>query len=51
MRFRDGKVVTNLSLIDSFDAIEQVIGHPLVQEPDLDDVVVAVDAYQIGAML
>ena len=29
MRFRDGKVVENLSLIDSFDAAEQVLGHPL----------------------
>ena len=27
--FRDGKVVENLSLIDSFDAVEQVLGHPL----------------------
>ena len=29
MRFRDGKVVENVSLLDSFDAVEQVIGHPL----------------------
>jgi ketosteroid isomerase-like protein len=29
MRFRDGKVVENISLIDSFDAAEQVLGHPL----------------------
>lgn len=29
MRFRDGKVVENLSLIDSFDAVEQVLGHAL----------------------
>jgi ketosteroid isomerase-like protein len=29
MRFRDGKVVENLSLIDSFDAAEQVLGYPL----------------------
>lgn len=29
MRFRDDKVVENLSLIDSFDAVEQVIGYPL----------------------
>ena len=28
-RFRDGKLVENLSLIDSFDAVEQVLGHPL----------------------
>ena len=29
MRFRAGKVVENLSLIDSFDAAEQVLGHSL----------------------
>jgi ketosteroid isomerase-like protein len=29
MRFEDGKVVENVSLIDSFDAVEQVLGHPL----------------------
>jgi ketosteroid isomerase-like protein len=29
MRFRDDKVVENLSLIDSFDAVEQVLGHSL----------------------
>lgn len=29
MRFRAGKLVDNLSLIDSFDAVEQVLGHPL----------------------
>jgi ketosteroid isomerase-like protein len=28
-RFRDGKVVKNFSLIDSFDAAEQVLGHAL----------------------
>jgi ketosteroid isomerase-like protein len=28
-RFRDGKVIENLSLLDSFDAVEQVLGHPL----------------------
>jgi ketosteroid isomerase-like protein len=27
MRFRDGKVVSNLSLLDTFDAVEQVMGH------------------------
>lgn len=27
--FRDGKLVENLTLIDSFDAVEQVLGHPL----------------------
>jgi hypothetical protein len=29
MRFRDGKLVENLSVIDSFDGVEQVLGHPL----------------------
>jgi len=29
MRFCDDKVVENLSLLDSFDAAEQVLGHPL----------------------
>jgi ketosteroid isomerase-like protein len=29
IRFRDNKVIHNLSLIDSFDAVEQVLGHPL----------------------
>jgi ketosteroid isomerase-like protein len=29
LRFRDGKVIQNLSLIDSFDAAEQVLGHAL----------------------
>lgn len=29
MRFLDGKVVQNLSLIDTFDAVEQVLGRPL----------------------
>ena len=29
MRFRDGKVIENLSLLDSFDAVEQVIGQQL----------------------
>ena len=37
-RFRDGKIVENLSLIDSFDAVEQVLGHPLVPDsPPLAD--------------
>jgi ketosteroid isomerase-like protein len=30
MRFRDGKLVENLSLVDTFDAVEQLIGRPLV---------------------
>ena len=29
VRFRDGKIVENLSLIDSFDAVEQVLGRPI----------------------
>lgn len=29
MRFRDGRVFENLSLLDSFDAVEQVLGQPL----------------------
>jgi ketosteroid isomerase-like protein len=29
MRFENGKVVENFSLIDSFDAVEQVLGHQL----------------------
>ncbi len=29
LHFRDGKVVENVSLIDSYDAVEQVLGHPL----------------------
>jgi ketosteroid isomerase-like protein len=31
MRFRDGKLMENLSLIDSFDVVEQVLGHPLAR--------------------
>ena len=44
-RFRDGKIVENLSLIDSFDAVEQVLGHSLVpdtppfDEADVGDVI------------
>lgn len=29
LRFRNDKVIENISLIDSFDAVEQVLGHPL----------------------
>jgi ketosteroid isomerase-like protein len=29
IRFRDGKIVELVSLIDSFNAVEQVLGHPL----------------------
>jgi len=28
-RFRNGKIVEHVSLIDSFDAVEQVLGYPL----------------------
>jgi ketosteroid isomerase-like protein len=31
MRFRGGKLMENLSLIDSFDVVEQVLGHPLAR--------------------
>ena len=34
MRFADGKVTEALSLIDSFDAVEQVLGHPLAVHED-----------------
>ena len=27
MRFRDNKIVSNLSLLDTFDVVEQVLGH------------------------
>lgn len=41
LRFRDGKVIENISLIDSFDAVEQVLGHPLpVHERGANDLVV-----------
>ncbi len=29
LRFCDGKLIENVSLIDSFDAAEQMLGHPL----------------------
>lgn len=29
LRFKDGKVIENFSFIDSFDAVEQVLGHAL----------------------
>jgi ketosteroid isomerase-like protein len=35
IRFRDGKVVENLSLLDSFDAVEQLLGHPLSVHHDV----------------
>lgn len=39
MRFRDGRILENLAVIDSFDAVEQVLGHPLAvhEAPALDD--------------
>jgi len=29
MRFRDGKVIQNMSILDSFDAAEQMLGHSI----------------------
>lgn len=41
--FRDGKLAQNLSLLDSFDAVEQVIGHSLTGHdglvPEIGDLV------------
>ncbi|MDO8876870.1 MAG: nuclear transport factor 2 family protein [Pseudolabrys sp.] len=34
MRFKDDKVIANLSLIDSFDAVEQMLGHSLAVHHD-----------------
>ncbi len=34
IRFRDDKVIENLSLLDSFDAAEQVLGHSLTSHAD-----------------
>lgn len=34
MRFQDGKVIENLSLLDSFDAAEQMLGYPLAVHLD-----------------
>jgi ketosteroid isomerase-like protein len=34
IRFRAGKVIRNLSIIDSYDAVEQVIGHSLSEHDD-----------------
>lgn len=34
MHFLDGKLIENLSLIDTFDAVEQVLGRPLSQPKD-----------------
>lgn len=48
LRFRDGKMIENVSLIDSFDAAEQMLGHSLdvqdgydVDLTDLPDVAAA----------
>jgi ketosteroid isomerase-like protein len=37
-RFKDGKLIEKLTLIDSFDAVEHVLGHPLSvhEAPPLD---------------
>lgn len=32
MRFKDDKVISNLSLIDSFDVVEQMLGYPLTAQ-------------------
>jgi hypothetical protein len=34
LRFRDGKLIENVSIIDSFDVVEQMIGHPLAVNED-----------------
>jgi len=34
LRFQDGKVIENLSLLDSFDAAEQILGYPLAVQQD-----------------
>jgi ketosteroid isomerase-like protein len=44
-RFQDGKVIENISLMDSFDAAEQVLGHALEvgdAPPLADDNIVAI---------
>lgn len=35
MRFKDSKVIENFSFIDSFDAVEQVLGHALAPHEPL----------------
>jgi hypothetical protein len=32
VQFRSGKVIEYVSIIDSFDAVEQVLGHPLARK-------------------
>jgi ketosteroid isomerase-like protein len=34
LRFHDGKLIENMPLLDSFDAVEQVLGHPLARGLD-----------------
>ncbi len=34
MRFQDGKILEYCSVIDSFDAAEQVLGHPIDLAPN-----------------
>lgn len=36
-RFQDGKLIENVSLMDSFDAAEQVLGHNIDLAGDVDD--------------
>jgi ketosteroid isomerase-like protein len=45
-QFKDGKLVENLTLIDSFDAVEQVLGHPLA----LHDAPALVDGDEVVAV-
>jgi ketosteroid isomerase-like protein len=44
VQFRDGKVIDYVSIIDSFDAVEQVLGRPLARQaaPAADENLVAV---------
>jgi len=42
IRFRDDKVIENISLLDSFDAVEQVLGHSLAPGAGADSELVAI---------
>jgi ketosteroid isomerase-like protein len=46
IRFRDGKVVENVSLLDTFDAVEQVLGRAIAvhegRSPSVEDDLIAV---------
>ena len=42
LHFRDGKIVENLSLLDSFDAAQQVLGHALTEHEPAEGNLVAV---------